>query len=173
MHIVHCTYRDHARSILNIINEAIVNSTAVYDYAPRTLASMQIWFKTKKENGFPVIGIEDKDGRLMGFASYGTFRAWPAYKYTVEHSIYIHSAYRRQGVAMLLMQELLSLATADCRHVVIGCIDMKNTPSIALHEKLGFEQCGILKQVGFKFGEWLDVGMYQRILNVPAFPVDG
>jgi phosphinothricin acetyltransferase len=173
MQVIHCNYQEHAQAMLDIINEAILNSTAVYDYVPRTMASMQNWFDAKEKGDFPVIGVKNEVGQLMGFASYGTFRAWPAYKYTVEHSIYIHLAYRRQGLARLLMQELILLAGAQQRHVMIGCIDMQNMASIALHKKLGFQQCGTLKQVGFKFGKWLDVSLYQLTLDVPAFPVDG
>ncbi|MFH4410819.1 N-acetyltransferase family protein, partial [Acinetobacter baumannii] len=76
--------------ILEILNEAIVNSTALYDYVPRSLDSMKTWFSVKTGNSFPVIGAVDESGKLLGFASWGAFRAFPAYKYTVEHSIYIH-----------------------------------------------------------------------------------
>ena len=86
MHWVDCTDEQHGEAILAIFNEAIVHSTALYDYEPRTRAQMTSWFEAKRAGGFPVIGLESDAGELMGFASYGTFRAWPAYKYTVEHS---------------------------------------------------------------------------------------
>lgn len=98
MHLVSCTEDRHAGAILAIFNEAIVNSTALYDYKPRAPETMGPWFATKRSNGFPVIGVEDAEGKLLGFASYGSFRAWPAYKYTVEHSIYIDKDHRGAGL---------------------------------------------------------------------------
>lgn len=97
MHIVDCSQARHASAILDIFNEAIANSTALYDYRPRPPESMVGWFATKQTGGFPVIGVEHDDGTLMGFASYGTFRAWPAFKYSVEHSIYVHRDHRGKG----------------------------------------------------------------------------
>jgi phosphinothricin acetyltransferase len=87
MHFIHCTHEQHALPILDIFNEAIANSTALYDYHPRTLESMVPWFNNKIAGQFPVIGAVDDSAQLLGFASYGTFRAWPAYKYSVEHSV--------------------------------------------------------------------------------------
>ena len=85
MTIVQCNYQRHARPILAIFNEAIAHSTALYDYKPRTMEMMAAWFDNKRKGKYPIIGMESDAGELMGFASYGTFRAWPAYKYTVEH----------------------------------------------------------------------------------------
>ena len=89
MRIVDCSLERHAPAILAILNDAIVNSTALYDYEPRALASMTPWFEAKARGGFPVLGAENPEGELLGFATYGTFRAWPAYKYSVEHSVYV------------------------------------------------------------------------------------
>jgi phosphinothricin acetyltransferase len=86
MRFIACTYESHADAILEIFNEAIANSTALYDYKAREPSSMVGWFKNKETGRFPVIGTIAEDGQLLGFASYGTFRAWPAYKYSVEHS---------------------------------------------------------------------------------------
>src|SRR3954471_2672224 len=83
--LVACTYARHAGAILDILNDAIVNSTALYDYVPRPAESMVGWFKAKEDKNYPVLGLESDDGELVGFASYGPFRAWPAYKYSVEH----------------------------------------------------------------------------------------
>src|SRR3978361_455812 len=97
MKIVECSYQSHAPPILDILHAAIVNSTALYDYVPRPPESMIGWFKAKEERGFPIIGaVSDRD-ELLGFASYGPFRAWPAYKYTIEHGIYVHKGHRREG----------------------------------------------------------------------------
>lgn len=165
MRIVACTYERHAGAILEILNDAIVHSTALYDYKPRTLDMMIPWFDAKAKGGFPVIGVEDDDGTLMGFGSYGTFRAWPAYRYTVEHSIYVAGRYRRRGVGRRLLDELTRAATARHLHVMIGGIDTTNAASIALHEQCGFTACGIVRHAGFKFGRWLDLAFYQKILG--------
>jgi phosphinothricin acetyltransferase len=171
--IVHCTFERHADAILEIFNEAIVNSTALYDYKPRTSQNMVGWFEAKRVGGFPVIGIEDPDGVLLGFGSYGSFRAWPAYKYTVEHSVYIHEDHRGKGLGRVVMQELIAAARQNDMHAMMGGIDATNSGSIALHERLGFRHVGTLPQVGFKFGRWLDLAFYQLLLDTPAQPVDG
>lgn len=173
MNFVTCTYERHAAQILDIFNDAILHSTALYDYEPRTPQSMTAWFGIKEAHRFPVVGVEAEDGRLLGFASYGTFRAWPAYKYTVEHAVYVHRDHRGKGIGLRLMQRLIGEARARDCHVLVGGIDAANTASIALHEKLGFTHAGTVRQAGFKFGRWLDLAFYQLILDTPACPVDG
>lgn len=173
MQFVACNHAAHAAAILDIFNEAIVNSTALYDYRPRAPESMVGWFKAKEAGRFPVVGALAPDGALLGFASYGTFRAWPAYKYTVEHSVYVHKDHRGKGIGRALMQQLIAQAESQQYHVMVGAIDVANAGSIALHEKLGFVHAGTIRQAGFKFGRWLDVVFYQRTLDTPADPVDG
>lgn len=172
MHLVECTELRHAAAILAIFNEAIANSTALYDYRPRSPESMVGWFATKRAGGFPVIGIEDDAGTLLGFASYGTFRAWPAFKYSVEHSVYVHCDHRGQGLGRQLLQAIIDAAQARGVHVLVGGIDASNLGSIALHEQLGFLHAGTVREAGFKFGRWLDLAFYQRILATPADPHD-
>lgn len=173
MHLIECTHALHARPILDILNDAIVSSTALYDYQPRPIESMRSWFDVKGRGGFPVLGAVDDAGALLGFASYGTFRAHPAYKYSVEHSIYVRREQRGRGVGRLLLTRLMASATEQQYHVMIGGIDRENGASIALHEKLGFELAGLIRHAGFKFGRWLDLAFYQRLLDGPAHPVDG
>lgn len=173
MQLIICTYAAHAPAILEILNEAIANSTALYDYKSRAPETMVGWFKTKEVGRFPVIGAVDGTGQLLGFATYGIFRAWPAYKYSVEHSVYVHRDHRGQGVGFALMQRLIATAVDQQYHVIIGGIDVTNKSSIALHEKLGFTHAGTIKQAGFKFGRWLDLAFYQRLLETPRQPVDG
>ncbi|MBA3007669.1 MAG: GNAT family N-acetyltransferase [Proteobacteria bacterium] len=173
MHITDCTHKRHAESILGILNEAIETSTAIYDYTPRPLSSMEGWFRSKKAGGFPVIGLESEESQLLGFACYGTFRGWPAFKYTVEHSVYVHRDHRGQGLGLKLMQELIAVAKAQERHVLIGGVDAANKSSISLHRKLGFVHAGTIKQAGFKFGRWLDLAFYQLTLETPSAPIDG
>jgi L-amino acid N-acyltransferase len=173
MQLVACNFTDHANAILEIFNEAILHSTALYDYKPRSLDSMVTWFNEKEVANYPVIGAVNANGELLGFASYGVFRARPAYKYTIEHSLYVHQDYRRQGVAARLMERLISAARSQNYHVIVGGIDMANIASIALHEKFGFTHSGTVRQAGFKFGHWLDLGFYQLVLDTPANPLDG
>jgi L-amino acid N-acyltransferase len=173
MNFVDCTVDRHAAAILDIFNDAIVHSTALYDYRPRAPESMVGWFEAKARGGFPVIGVEDDGGSLLGFASYGTFRAWPAYKYSIEHSVYVHKDRRGQGIGAALMRRLIAAAQHQERHVMVGGIDLANTASITLHERLGFMHAGTIRQAGFKFGRWLDLGFWQLLLETPAQPRDG
>jgi len=172
MTIVECD-RWRAAEILAILNEAIENSTALYDYRPRPLAAMDAWFDAKEQGRYPVIGAIDDTGRLLGFASYGQFRAWPAYKYSVEHSLYVAHGHRGRGIGKALLGELLERACQQGYHNVIGGIDAENTTSIALHGQFGFVRCGLVRHAGFKFGRWLDLAFYQKLLDTPAQPVDG
>ena len=171
--LVQCTFEQHAAAILDILNDAIVHSTALYDYQPRQMQNMVTWFEAKRAGHFPVIGIEDAQGTLLAFGSYGAFRAFPAYKYTVEHSVYVHKDHRGHGLGAHIMQALLAAAKAQDVHAMVGAIDASNAGSIALHERLGFKHVGTLPQVGFKFGRWLDLAFYQLLLDTPAQPVDG
>ncbi len=173
MNIVECTEDEHGSAILDILNRAIVNSTALYDYQPRLPDSMKPWFEAKRKGTYPVIGAVNENDKLLGFASYGSFRAWPAYKYTVEHSVYIHHDHRGRGLGQALMKEIIFRAIEQGYHVLIGGIDAANKPSIRLHEKLGFVCSGIIKQAGFKFGQWLDLAFYQLTLSTPEDPRDG
>jgi len=172
MNLIPCTFELHASQILDIFNDAIVNSTALYEYKTRTLDDMVQWFADKTRGNYPVHGLVDEHSTLMGFASYGVFRARPAYKYTVEHSVYVHPAHRGKGVGKVLMEALIQNARQQGYHVLIGGVDASNTASVALHEKLGFILAGTLHQTGFKFGQWLDLAFYQLTLDTPLSPVD-
>jgi Sortase and related acyltransferases len=167
-----CTHQQ-LPEILAIFNDAILNSTALYDYKPRTMANMDVWYETKQKGNFPVIGIFDDSDTLLGFGSYGTFRAWPAYKYTVEHSIYIRDDMRGKGLGKILLMEVIKAAETQDYHVLVGGIDASNEISIKLHESLGFVYSGTIKQAGFKFGRWLDLAFYQLTLKTPLHPIDG
>ena len=184
MRLIDCQ-PSHSDAILAILNEAIATSTALYDYHPRTPAMMAEWFEAKRrggfqsgygvglEKGFPVLGMESDAGELMGFASYGTFRAWPGYKYTIEHSVYVASPFRRRGVGRALLEATIARAQAEDYHAMVGGIDSTNTASIELHKSMGFELVGTLPEVGFKFGKWRDVCFYQKLLSTPTHPEDG
>jgi L-amino acid N-acyltransferase len=164
---------EYAPAILDIFNDAILTSTALYDYHARTPASMVAWFAAKRAGGYPVIGAVDEAGVLMGFTSYGSFRAWPAYKYTVEHSIYIEKSYRKRGLGRVLLQAIEKAAIERDVHVLVGGIDAQNAASIHLHEQCGFVHAGTICEAGFKFGRWLDLAFYQKTLATPLSPIDG
>jgi phosphinothricin acetyltransferase len=134
---------------------------------------MIAWFEVKRGRRFPVWGAIDDSGRLVGFASYGTFRERPAYKYSVEHSVYVAREARGRGVGRALMRRLVQSAEEQGYHLLIGGIDAENLDSIAFHEQLGFVHAGTIRQAGFKFGRWLDLAFYQLTLSTPASPVDG
>ena len=172
MRLVPCSLAEHGGAILAILNDAIVSSTALYDYQPRHQASMDGWFEAKRAGGFPVWGALDDAGKVLGFATYGSFRAWPAYKYSVEHSVYVADGARGRGVGKALLRRLIQSASEQQLHCLIGGIDAENTRSVAFHEALGFVHAGTIKQAGFKFGRWLDLAFYQLILPTPTSPSD-
>ena len=120
-----------------------------------------------------MIGAESDSGELLGYATYGTFRAWPAYKYTVEHSVHLRADARGKGLGGVLPTKLVEAAEARGVHVMVGGIDASNAASIALHVKHGFVHAGTIRAAGFKFGRWLDLAFYQRVLAGPTSPVDG
>lgn len=173
MQLIECTAEEHSDEIQAILNDAIVHTTAIYDYHPRSAEDMAEWFRAKDEGPFPVLGAVDEAGDLLGFATYGTFRNWAAYQYSVEHSIHVKTASRGQGIGRALMERLIEAAKKQDLHVMIGAIDTQNTASLALHRSLGFTEAGTLRHAGFKFGEWRDLVFVQRILETPVCPVDG
>jgi len=151
-------------SLLMIVNESIRNTVAIYDYDERTLKEQEIWFTDKAKSGFPVV-VAELDNIIVGFGSYGTFKAKKGYDFTVEHSVYVLPEYKGLGFGNLLLSDLIKRAKEQELHVMIGYIDASNTASIDFHKKFGFVETGHLKQVGFKFGKWLDVKLMQLILN--------
>lgn len=173
MHLVSCTEARHAQAIRDIFNEAIANSTALYEYHPRSEQAIASWFAAKRAGAYPVIGYEDDAGVLLGFASYGAFRGYPANKYAVEHSIYVRADQRGKGLGRALLEQVIAAAGQAGLHTIVGGIDADNRASIALHEQCGFVHAGTVRHAAFKFGRWLDLAFYQLILSTPANPVDG
>jgi phosphinothricin acetyltransferase len=154
----------HIPEILKIVNYNILNSTAVYDYAPKTLADMEAWFQDKMDHNWPVIVAVEND-LVLGYGTYGTFRFKEGYKYTVEHSVYVSNEHTGKGTGKLLLAELIRLAKEQGYHTMIGGIDADNKGSIAFHAKFGFKEAGLLKEVGYKFDKWLDVQFMQLLLK--------
>ncbi|MCB2292139.1 N-acetyltransferase family protein [Clostridium algoriphilum] len=159
-------------NILEIFNDAIINTTAIYDYKAHTIDDRKQWYKKKKEEGYPILVVEENN-KVIGFATYGPFRAWPAYKYTVEHSIYVDGKYRNKGTGTLLAKELIRITNEREYATMVAGIDESNKKSIQLHEKLGFKYTGRIDKAGFKFGKWLNLVFYQLELEGPKNPIDG
>ena len=158
-------------AMLVIYNDIIVNTTAVYDYKPHTIEMRQQWFRSKQEQGFPVF-VAEENGKLVGFSSIGPFRAWAAYKYSVENSIYVAADQRGKGIGKLLLPPLIQAAEQLNMHTIIAGIDATNKASIQLHRHFGFEPVAHFKQVGYKFGQWLDLSFMQLMLKTPEQPVE-
>ena len=167
-----CT-AEHLPAIREIYNDAILNSTALYEYAPRSEETMREWFAARQRDGIPVLGIEWDPGVLAGFVTWGPFRPRPAYKYSVEHSVYVDERFRGHGIGRQLLEAIVAEARRHDLHLLIAGIDATNVASIALHSSLGFRCCGTVREAGFKFGRWLDLEFWQLVLETPARPVDG
>ena len=155
---------DDVPAVVAIYNQVLLTSTAIYREEPATIEERQAWNETRKKNGYPLLVARTDDAPVAGFATFGDFRAWPGYRFTVEHSVHIAEGLRGQGIGTALMQVLLERGTALGKHVMVAGIDADNGASIRMHERLGFEQTGHLKEVGFKFGRWLDLVFMQRRL---------
>lgn len=150
-------------SILAIINDNILHSTSLYDYEPRSLAKQSELLQDKTAKNFPVI-VAEMDGKIAGFGMYGEFRFRDAYRFTVEHSVYVANDFKGKGVGGKLLQSLIELAKKQGLHTMIGVIDAENTESILFHEKYGFKKVGMIKESGFKFNRWLDSVFMQRMV---------
>lgn len=160
------------KGILEIYNDAILNTTAIYAYKIQTLEEKKQWYEKKKQEGYPLLVFEEND-KVVGFATFGPFRDYPAYKYTIEHSIYVHKDYRNHGIATKLMKEIIKIARGREYATVVAGIDASNEVSIKMHEKIGFKYSGTVTKAGFKFGKWLDLDFYQLNLTGPKMPLEG
>ena len=151
--------------ILAIYNEVIATSTAVYTSEPSNLEERRAWFAGRRAQRFPVLVAVDGSA-VLGFASFGEWRgAWPGYRYSVEHSVHVRHDVRAQGIGRALVEALFPLALALGKHVMIGGIDAANDVSIRFHQRLGFERVACFREVGHKFGRWLDLIFMQRFLD--------
>ena len=143
-------------AILEIYNDAVANTTAIWNETLVDLANRRDWFAARRARGFPVL-VADEDGVVKGYASYGDWRAFDGFRHTVEHSVYVHREARGEGIGRLLMRELITRAASNGIHVMIACVEAGNAASIRLHERLGFRLTGTFSEVGIKFGRWLDL----------------
>jgi phosphinothricin acetyltransferase len=151
-------------AILEITNEAIANTTAVWSLTPATLEQRRSWWRDRTAVGMPVLVAASAE-RVVGFASFAQFRPWEGYLHSVEHSIYVDAGVRGQGIGRALLSALIGRAEAAGKHVIIGGIEATNAVSIHLHASLGFTEVGRLPEVGHKFGRWLDLIFMQKRLG--------
>lgn len=155
--------------VLAIYNEVIRTSSAVYTEQEATLDDRRSWLAARQAQGFPVLVAEDlADGSVLGYATFGDFRPWPGYRHTVEHSVYVRADACGRGLGVGLVEPLFGRAASLGKHVIVAGIDAANPASIRLHDRLGFERIGTLREVGTKFGRWLDLVFMQRFLGAPG-----
>lgn len=156
--------------IMAIYNDAVVHTTAIWNDAQVDLANRHKWWSERLAAGYPVLVAEAADGTVAGYASFGDWRAFDGYRHTVEHSVYVRSDCRGSGIGKALMMALIDRARAIGKHVMVAGITADNAASIAMHEALGFQQVGLLPQVGTKFGAWLDLAFLQLVLDERTDP---
>ena len=159
------TYQiNDAEIIVAILNYYIANATALYDYELRTLEQQRAIFEEKLTKGFPVI-VATVDERVIGFGYYSEFRFREAYKFTVEHSVYVAKNEHGKGIGKMILENLIDLAKKQKLHTMIAVIDSENQSSVAFHELFGFKTVGIIKESGFKFDRWLHSVIMQLMLE--------
>jgi L-amino acid N-acyltransferase YncA len=156
--------------ILEIYNDAVLKTTASYDYEPRTLEHRQQWLTARQKDRYPIFvavrpGAEGE--RVLGWSALNPYHDRIGYRFTAENSIYVAADLRGQGLGARLLAPLLPAAEERGLHAIIAVIDASNEASLRLHARFGFEQVGHFKQVGYKFGRWLDVIYLERLLSEP------
>ncbi|PNY80023.1 GNAT family N-acetyltransferase [Deinococcus koreensis] len=151
-------------AILEIYNHAVLHTTASYDLEPVSLESRLEWFGHKQEGGWPVL-VSILDQEVTGWATFGPFREKPGYRFTAEHSVYVRDGWRGQGLGRALLEALIAQARTRGLHTLIGGVDAENAGSLRFHEALGFVQVAHFRQVGHKFGRWLDLVFLQLTLK--------
>jgi phosphinothricin acetyltransferase len=147
-----------------IYNDAVENTTAIWNDLLVDEANRAAWLSDRQAQGFPVLVAVEGD-EILGYASYGTWRAIDGFRRTVEHSVYVSAQARGRGLGVALMEALITAAKAQELHVMVAAIDASNGVSIKLHERLGFVHYGTMPQVGMKFGRWLDLAFLQLTLD--------
>lgn len=157
-------------AIRDIYNDAVLNTTAIWNEQAVDLGNRQAWFNARQAQGYPVLVVVDTKANVLGYASFGDWRPFDGFRHTVEHSVYVHSDQRGNGLGPLLMSALIERARACDKHVMVAAIESGNMTSIRLHERVGFVITGQMPEVGTKFGRWLDLTFMQLNLNPGALP---
>ena len=155
-------------AILAIYNDVIATSTAVFSEDAVTLQNREEWMQARHAAGYPVLVSREASGAVAGFASFGDFRTWPGYRFTVEHSIHVRADLRGTGVGAPLLAALEARARDCGKAAMVAGIDAENTASIRLHARAGFLHAGTLPGVAYKFGRWLDLTFMVKSLIPPA-----
>lgn len=164
--IIRAAVERDAEIIAEIYNDAVLNTTAIWNENRIDVANRITWINSRQQAGFPVIvATDDNDDTVLGYASYADWRPWDGYRHTVELSVYVHKDARGKGAGAALMQGLIQLAREAGKHVMVAAIESENAASIALHKKLGFIESGRMTEVGTKFGRWLDLTFLQLRLD--------
>ena len=158
---------EDAAGIVEIYNDAILNTTAVYKYEVESFEERLAWLQQKAKDNFPVLVFED-GGEVAGFATYGPFHVYPGYRFSVENSVYVHPKHVRKGIASKLMKALIEHAEHAGFKTIIAYIDATNDASIVMHEKFGFTKSGVIENAGYKFDRWLHLALYQLHLTGPS-----
>lgn len=161
--------RGDVPAILGIYNHAVEHTTASYDLEPVDLDSRLAWFDDKRAEGWPVLVAADR-GEVIGWATFGPFRVKLGYRFTAEHSVYVREDQRGAGVGRSLLLALIGDARSRGLHALVGGVDAENAASIAFHERLGFVRVAHFRQVGHKFGRWLDLVFLQLLLDGAGNP---
>lgn len=164
MKIVPAVFERHAPGILDLLNDAILHTTWVYDCDPHPESFMREYFAEHAPDRYPVFAAESDDGAFLGFVSCGPYRHYQGYLHAAELSVYVVPSARGTGVGTALMARLEKACRGLGIHTLIGVIDSENLPSIALHRKCGYELAGTVREAGWKFGRWLTIVYYQKIL---------
>lgn len=162
---------EDAVGIAEIYNHAVLHTTAIWNEQTVDAANRIDWMTARREGGYPVLVVQAPGGGVAGYASYGAWRAFDGYRLTVEHSVYVGAAWRGQGLARALMQALIARARAQGLHVMIAGIEAENAASLALHRSLGFADGAVMRQVGQKFGRWLDLQFMSLQLDTREGPL--
>jgi len=152
-----------AEAIAVIYNYEVETSTATFDLVPRSIDAQREWI-TARSGAFSALVADDSAAGVIGFAALSTYRDRAGYRTTVENSVYVHRDHQRRGVGRLLLGALLEVARDSGFHTVIARIDSQSSGSLALHESLGFVVVGVERQIGRKFGRWLDSVIMQKML---------
>ena len=160
--------REDLQAILEIYNDAVLHTTASYDYHPRTLDHRIAWFEDHVAQNYPIFVACNAQHEVVGWSSLSRFHDRPGYRFTCENSIYIAPPWRGQGIGSQLLTPLIENAQSQGLHSILAVIDASNQASIKLHAKFGFTTVGMFKEVGFKFNRWLDVAYMQKLLPLPS-----
>ena len=156
-------------AIRAIYNDAVLNTTAIWNEQPVDLANRQAWFSARQAQGYPILVAVEND-EVTGYASFGDWRPFEGFRYSVEHSVYVRNDQRGKGLGPRLMQTLIERARAGGKHVMVAAIESANAATMHVHKQLGFVTSGRLPQVGIKFGRWLDLTFMQLMINPGALP---